>query len=187
MSKYRHLLSNIARALETAHIPYVVIGGQAVLVYGDPRFTRDIDITLGVDIDQLDVIQQVAAELSLEPKPKDVEGFVRQTNVYPVKEKSTNITVDFIFSFSPFETEMMRRARKIEIDGTAVRYASVEDVVVLKLAAGRPLDIKDAKGILNANQGYDEEYILRWLQGFSDAVGRDLVQEYHSLVETLPK
>ncbi len=27
----------------------MVFGGQAVLMYGEPRFTQDIDITLGID------------------------------------------------------------------------------------------------------------------------------------------
>ena len=31
----------------------MLIGGQAVLLYGEPRLTRDIDITLGVDVDKI--------------------------------------------------------------------------------------------------------------------------------------
>ncbi|GAH87084.1 unnamed protein product, partial [marine sediment metagenome] len=30
----------------------MIIGGQAVLLYGEPRLTRDIDVTLGDDIDK---------------------------------------------------------------------------------------------------------------------------------------
>jgi hypothetical protein len=32
----------VARELKEASIPYMVIGGQAVLLYGEPRLTRDI-------------------------------------------------------------------------------------------------------------------------------------------------
>ena len=32
----------------------MVIGGQAVLLNGEPRMTRDIDVNLGVDIDRID-------------------------------------------------------------------------------------------------------------------------------------
>ncbi len=42
------LLATIATALDQASIPYMVIGGQAVLLYGEPRLTEDIDITLGL-------------------------------------------------------------------------------------------------------------------------------------------
>jgi hypothetical protein len=84
-------LARIARALDNARLPYVVVGGQAVLVYGDPRFTKDIDITLGVDSDKLEAVRKICAELSLVSKPKDAETFVKQTNVFPVKEEGTNI------------------------------------------------------------------------------------------------
>jgi hypothetical protein len=53
------LLERIALELERAGIPYMVTGGQAVLLYGEPRLTRDIDITLGVSTDQLDLVRDV--------------------------------------------------------------------------------------------------------------------------------
>ena len=47
------LIKKIARHLDKDKIPYMIIGGQAVLLYGTPRLTRDIDITLGIDTDKL--------------------------------------------------------------------------------------------------------------------------------------
>lgn len=47
------LLVTVAQELDKEEIPYMIIGGQAVLVYGIPRLTRDIDITLGLDTDGL--------------------------------------------------------------------------------------------------------------------------------------
>jgi hypothetical protein len=35
----------------------MVIGGQAVLLYGEPRLTKDIDITLGEGIESLEKIK----------------------------------------------------------------------------------------------------------------------------------
>ena len=54
------LLAKISLRLEQRGIPYMVIGGQAVLVHGEPRLTRDIDITLGAGPGPL-----IQAELSL--------------------------------------------------------------------------------------------------------------------------
>ena len=48
----------------------MIIGGQAVLIYGEPRLTRDIDITLGVNIDNLGTIAGIVAELGLNQFPK---------------------------------------------------------------------------------------------------------------------
>jgi len=50
---FQKLLKKVANELNTHNIPYIVVGGQAVLLYGEPRLTKDIDITLGVGIDKL--------------------------------------------------------------------------------------------------------------------------------------
>ncbi len=43
---FTRILKQIASALDKAGIPYMVIGGRAVLLYGEPRLTKDIDVTL---------------------------------------------------------------------------------------------------------------------------------------------
>ena len=45
---FDELISMIALALREGGVPYMVIGGQAVLLYGQVRFTRDIDVTLAL-------------------------------------------------------------------------------------------------------------------------------------------
>jgi len=45
---FKELITKIGDALNRKSIPYMIIGGQAVLIYGEPRLTRDIDITLGI-------------------------------------------------------------------------------------------------------------------------------------------
>jgi hypothetical protein len=47
------LLERIARALDARGMAHMLIGGQAALVYGNPRLTKDIDITLAAEPDQL--------------------------------------------------------------------------------------------------------------------------------------
>ena len=60
---FEKLLQMIAETLERSHIEYMIIGGQAVLVYGEPRLTRDIDVTLGVGVERLPEIIQIAQNL----------------------------------------------------------------------------------------------------------------------------
>jgi hypothetical protein len=61
----------------------MIIGGQAVLLYGEPRMTRDIDVTLGLDTDRLGDLLGAVRELALKPLPDDVESFVKETMVLP--------------------------------------------------------------------------------------------------------
>jgi hypothetical protein len=70
---FEKLLSRIGAGLDNRNLPYMIIGGQAVLLYGEPRLTRDIEITLGVNIDDLDIVLSAVHELSLKPLPQDID------------------------------------------------------------------------------------------------------------------
>ncbi|MBM4162689.1 MAG: nucleotidyltransferase family protein, partial [Ignavibacteria bacterium] len=94
MPMYQTLLANVGRALESQAIPYMVIGGQAVLLHGEPRLTRDIDITLGVDASELKRVRAAMEGVGLTPAVTDVETFVRSTNVFPVSDAVSGVRVD---------------------------------------------------------------------------------------------
>lgn len=166
---FEKLLSKIGTILKKYNIPYMVIGGQAVLLYGEPRLTRDIDITLGFDIDRLDNLLTVIHELKLKPLPEDMESFVKETRVLPARDEGTGIRVDFIFSFTPYEAEAISRACSVEILGQEVSFASPEDLIIHKIFAGRPRDLEDVRSILLRIPDMDKEYIKARLEEFDQA------------------
>ncbi len=163
---FKTLLIRIARELASAGLPYMIIGGQAVLLYGSPRLTRDIDVTLGVSVDETKRVLKTAADMGLEIIPKDIEAFVERTFVLPAKDDATGIRVDLIFSFTPYEKQAIERARPILFDDTPVMFASLEDVMIHKIFAGRPRDLEDAVTILAKNPDFDRDYIRKWLKEF---------------------
>ena len=109
MQMFQALLIRLAKAFDRARIPYMVIGGQAVLLHGEPRLTRDIDVTLGVDSSELARVRSVTDPIGLHPLVSDVEAFVRRTNVLPLTDEPTALRVDLIFSFTPYESEAIGR------------------------------------------------------------------------------
>ena len=163
---FEEILSRIAASLKKHTIPYMIIGGQAVLLYGEPRLTRDIDITLGLNTEYVNELLKVIRELSLKPIPENIKLFVQQTMVLPALEETTGIRVDFIFSFTTYEIEAIKRARKITIMGQEVCFASPEDVIIHKIFAGRPRDIEDVRSIILKNSDMDIQYIRSWLKEF---------------------
>ena len=175
---FQELLIKLARALDDARIPYMVIGGQAVLIHGEPRLTRDIDVTLGVDASQLARVRTAIQTIGLRPVVEDAEDFVRKTNVFPLSAESTPIRIDLIFSFTPYEAEAIRRAVGIRFGDATVRFAAVEDLIIHKMVAGRPRDIEDVRGVLAREPVLDESYVRRWLSSFSEIVHRDLNSEH---------
>ncbi len=185
---FQQLLEKIALGLEARNIPYMVIGGQAVLLYGEPRLTRDIDITLDVNIDRLDSLLALARRLSLKPLPENVQAFVRQTMVLPALDEVTGIRVDFIFSFSPYESQAIRKANKVKILDQDVWFVAVEDLVIHKIFAGRPRDLEDARNVLLRNANVDAAYIEEWLKIFDAASDeKDFLITFRRIAEGLGK
>ena len=161
------LIKKIAQHLDRQNIPYMIIGGQAVLVYGRPRLTRDIDITLGVDTDKFALIEGVCEKLKLRTLVENPQDFARDTKVLPTEEPDSKVRIDFIFSFTPYETQAIKNAKQILIDDYPVKFASCEDIIIHKMVAGRAIDEEDVKSILAKNKdAVDFEYINKWLSEF---------------------
>ena len=143
------LIAQPATALSGHGIPYMMIGGQAVLVHGEPRLTQDIGVTLGVNPIRLDDVIAVCDDIDLEVLPKDVEEFVRSTFVLPARHIRSGVRLDLTFSTTPYEAQAIARAVTVEVDGVAVPFASAEDLVIHKPLAGRPRDVEDAVGVVH--------------------------------------
>jgi hypothetical protein len=181
---FETLLKRLARELERAQIPYMVIGGQAVQLYGEPRMTRDIDLTLGLGVEGLDRILDVSTRCGLKPVTSAPAEFVRETMVLPVLEERTGIRVDFVFSATDYERQAIGRGKSVKIDEVEVRFAAVEDVVIHKMVAGRPRDLEDVRGILAKHPIPDPAYVERWLKAFDRTLDRDVSSAFRRLVES---
>jgi hypothetical protein len=177
---FEDILIKLAKEFDSGSIPYMIIGGQAVLLYGEPRLTKDIDITLGVDIDKLDELLNSIEKIGLLPLPVHIEDFVKKTFVLPAKDIVTSIRVDFIFSKTSYETQAIKNSNKIKIKGSVVRFARLEDVIIHKIFAGRPRDIEDVKSIIIKNPDFDKKYIKKWLKEFDSLnMGKSLVNIFN--------
>lgn len=184
---YRELIKRIAAELSRQNIPYMIIGGQAVLLYGEPRLTKDIDITLGVGVEKLPIITDAARALNLTIETDEVDAFVKDTMVLPVSEAKTGIRVDFVFSFTPYERQAIERAPEVRFDDIPIRFAALEDVVIHKVIAGRVRDIEDIKTILLKNPGYDKDYIKVWLTDFDKALEGKFLGKFEEIVSDLSR
>ena len=177
---FEDILIKLAKEFDSDSIPYMIIGGQAVLLYGEPRLTKDIDITLGVDIDKLNELLNSIKKIGLLPLPEHIEDFVKKTFVLPAKDAATSIRVDFIFSKTSYEAQAIKNSNKIKIKDSLVRFARLEDVIIHKIFAGRPRDIEDVKSIIIKNPDFDKKYIKKWLKEFDSLnMGKSLVNIFN--------
>ena len=180
---FRELLEKLALALDGSGIDYMLIGGQAVLLYGEPRLTKDIDVTLGTGPERLEDVLNMVDGLGWRVLVETPETFVRQTLVLPCLEPQSGIRVDFIFSFSPYEQQAIERVRRVPMGKAQVCFASVEDLIVHKIVAGRPRDLGDVKNVLIKSPDVDVVYIRRWLEQFEDTVSEPLLKRFDETCE----
>ena len=180
---FEALISKIAVELGRAGLPYMIIGGQAVLFHGMLRMTKDIDITLGVDTGSLNTVIQAIRPIGLEIIPEDVEKFVERTYVLPALDKESGLRVDFIFSFTPYEREAIARAVPALLGGIKVMFAAIEDVVIHKIFAGRPKDLEDVRALILKHPGIDGQYVRRWLKELGKSPGKTtLLQTFKDIL-----
>lgn len=184
---FQQLLETIALSLEKRGIPYMVIGGQAVLLYGEPRLTRDIDITLGIGPERVQEIAGLAAELGWKILTDSPTEFVGKSLVLPCLDPGSGVRVDFIFSFSAYERQAIDRVRHVPMGKAGVNFAAIEDLIIHKIVAGRPRDVEDVRSVLLKNSPIDFPYIRHWLGEFDRSLGETFSQRFEQIRKSAPQ
>lgn len=159
-------------------IRYAIIGGVAVQTWGQPRLTRDVDLTAAVPLDQpMHIfIQQVLDRFPA--RIEDALEFARRSRVILI-QTSNGCPADISMGLPGYEDEVMRRAVEVELEpGKAVRVCSAEDLIIHKAIAGRPQDVRDIEGIVYRQRAaLDVAIIRRWLQAFADLLDNPEIVE----------
>lgn len=178
----RNLLVDIGKIFEKLKLPYLIIGGMAVLVWGKPRFTADIDVVL--EIEPSGVGGLVAALKGLNEAgyvDEDVVSeMVRSGGEFNFIDGVTGIKVDFwILKKDPFDSSRLKRRVAKDISGQKVYFTSPEDLILSKLKwykeshSARHLD--DVESVLRLSGGeLDVVYLKEWAGklGVSEELGK---------------
>lgn len=143
-------------ALERHKIDYLLIGGLAVSLHGIERSTLDVDITIAMNPENRAALIEASKELKLTPvlpvplealndlellrkwhKERNLEAFALRT------QELASVTLDVLL-FPPVEfSGMFERAVLFNVANTPIRVVSVDDLIALKQAVGRPIDLSD--------------------------------------------
>jgi hypothetical protein len=157
------------------------IGGIAVQRWGEPRVTRDVDLTLLVGFGNEEPF--LDALLAAYPaRIEDAKEFARRHRVVLLRTPG-GVGIDVSLGALPFEERLVGRATTFSFGpGLDIRTCSAEDLVVLKLFASRPLDITDAEGVVARNHGQlNWRYIEDQLRPLAE------VKDDPSIVQTMAR
>lgn len=138
----------LARVLRRRRVPWYLFGAQAVIYWGRPRLSADVDLTVRLPLEEARGLAAAFEEEGFHPLVEDLEEFVQRTRVLPLEHRGSGLPVDVVFGGPGLEEEFLDRAVAVEIGGEQVPVIAPEDLVVSKILAGRPKDIDDVRGIL---------------------------------------
>ncbi len=158
MTSLERALKEITSFFESRRVPYMVIGGIATLVWGSPRSTVDVDITVQVtDAARSDFVAQIASAFAL--RTKDPTGFVRDTRVPPVMT-TQGIPIDLMFALLPYEEQAIRRAVRRQLGEIAMQVCTAEDLIIHKIISDRLQDRADVLAVIQRQkQTLDRTYL----------------------------
>jgi hypothetical protein len=125
---------------------WYVFGAQAVIGYGVPRLSADVDVTLALDPDDPVRFAREMDEAGFALRVADPD-FVERTRVMPFVHSTTGMPLDVVLAGSGLEDEFLQRAVTRRIGETGVPIIEIGDLIVAKILAGRPKDIEDARAL----------------------------------------
>lgn len=152
---------------------FCIIGGLAVIRWGNPRATQDVDISLLTELGREDeYIDRLLRAFA--PRVEEAGEFARQSRVL-LLSAANGVPLDIALASFPFEELVISRASEFQFaKGVSLRTASAEDLVVLKAFAGRPQDWSDVEGILmRQGAALDWHYLEEHLESLSELKPED--------------
>jgi hypothetical protein len=160
-------LRDIAGIFESMAVRYVAMGGVAVRIHGIPRPTHDVDFTVALPRERLHDFFTRAMDAGYTIPEPYLGGWIDQEAGMPLVKlrmylEDQGIDVDIFLAESEFQASLLRRRRSEDVEGGPIWFVSPEDLILLKLIAGRPRDLVDVQDVLFMQGRFDEAYLRHW-------------------------
>lgn len=167
MSLLEQQLRVLTHFLSSQKIKYVILGGVAVSIYGEPRLTADIDVNIILDKSRLGDFLSIAGKYGFYLLSPDGEEIAKESGVIPLclKKKKIGGKFDLIIAENALEYAAIQRGKTKRIGSVKARFVSPEDLIIHKISSSRPRDIEDLQGLLIRQKNrLDVKYIRAWLE-----------------------
>jgi hypothetical protein len=131
------LLARFAVPFQRLGLPYMITGGAAAIVYGEPRLTNDLDLVVAMSpADAPRVAEALAAEDTYVPPIEvlEIEAARRTHGHFNVVHGPTTLRADvYLAGEDPLHAWGLAHRREIHVGYAIVAIAAPEYVIVRKL------------------------------------------------------
>jgi hypothetical protein len=151
----------ILSALAEHHVDYVIVGGLAVQTHGHVRTTVDVDVYPRPEPRNLQRLADALNELDARTLNAGSEGMAIDAAMLPRATlwqfATRHGAIDVIHDApgAPPYDELRGRALEIELGEIRLAVASRDDLISMKRASGRSVDLEDLAALTDADSGSD--------------------------------
>lgn len=163
-------LGRLAPMLEEWPGTAAVIGGVGIVARVRPRFTTDIDLVIEVEPDRVSDLLSLAQRHGWQHDPDETAELVQGglARLWGPPSRTAGVGLDLMFVDSAFLESVVARATSVAVGDVTLPVATVEDLLVMKLEAHRPLDIDDVLAIKDVFAGRLD---MAYVRGHTDRLG----------------
>lgn len=166
MKRENIFYEEVFRALNKAKIDYLVCGGVAVILYGFPRLTVDLDLIVDLGKENLEKVYDLLTELDYKPKtPIKKEEFIDKERLRGLAKEKNMKVVSFYNLKDPLKVidigvnlpkipEALKRRKIIKVKNLTIPIISIDDLIKMKKTLARPQDLIDVENLEKIKKGY---------------------------------
>ncbi|HEY5594290.1 MAG TPA: DUF6036 family nucleotidyltransferase [Nitrospiria bacterium] len=167
----------------------MIIGGMAVIALGYPRVTTDIDATVLAAPDRLDSLVERLGTHHILPRIEKAKDFARSHHVLLMRHQPSGIDVDITIAMLPFEEEAIAHRQPADFAGVRIFIPKAEDLVIYKIVASRPDDLRDVEELLLRHfDKIDFRRVRSVVKQFADALERpEMTRDLEALIKKTEK
>jgi hypothetical protein len=165
------LLRRVVDTLERLKLSYLVTGSIATTLYGEPRFTNDIDVVVQLPLDRAEALVQAFPADDFYVDAEQVRLAIARRGEFNIIHPASGLKVDVMIpAMDEFDLSRFARARRVRpAIGFEADFAAPEDVIVKKLKyyddGGSEKHLRDIGGVLRISSSeVDRDYIATWAQ-----------------------
>lgn len=132
----KHILVVVTEILEELRIPYLVTGGMAVLIWGRPRFTADIDIVVELKENNIEKLKIALQKLGKSGyiDAQMMRDAIKNQGEFNFIDGESGLKIDFwLLKNDEFDRSRLKRRMAQKILGKKIYFASAEDLILSKL------------------------------------------------------
>ena len=137
---------DLFKILNTCRVKYLLVGAYAVMYYTRPRYTKDIDVWVISELNDVYKIYEALKEFGVPLKGIKPEDFKDNTMVFQIGVAPVRIDILMGLPGVSYKAAW-RNKKRIQYGQTPVYVLGQMDLVTVKKKAGRPQDIIDLENL----------------------------------------